>query len=80
MHLHSSMAGGSFSAELVADDELFVRWLGIAAFLPVISFQTPPWVFEKEWVSAARTGPRPYPGLAFSSVLTPPLWSGKKKG
>ncbi|XP_056108067.1 SITS-binding protein [Rhinichthys klamathensis goyatoka] len=42
--------GGSFSAELVADDELFVRWLGIAAFLPVISFQTPPWVFEKEWV------------------------------
>ncbi|KAK9952583.1 hypothetical protein ABG768_018412 [Culter alburnus] len=42
--------GGSLSADLVADDELFVRWLGIAAFLPVISFQTPPWVFEKEWV------------------------------
>ncbi|RXN02880.1 SITS-binding -like protein [Labeo rohita] len=42
--------GGSLSAELVADDELFVRWLEIAAFLPVISFQTPPWVFEKEWV------------------------------
>ncbi|XP_043083182.1 SITS-binding protein isoform X2 [Puntigrus tetrazona] len=41
--------GGSLSAELVADDELFVRWLAIAAFLPVISFQTPPWVFEKEW-------------------------------
>ncbi|XP_051975171.1 SITS-binding protein-like isoform X2 [Xyrauchen texanus] len=42
--------GGALSAELVADDELFVRWLGIAAFLPVISFQTPPWVFEKEWI------------------------------
>ncbi|XP_051978449.1 SITS-binding protein-like [Xyrauchen texanus] len=42
--------GGSLSAELVTDDDLFIRWLGIAAFLPVISFQTPPWVFEKEWV------------------------------
>lgn len=42
--------GGSLSAEPVADDELFVRWLGIAAFLPVMSFQTPPWVFDKEWV------------------------------
>ncbi|XP_021329551.2 SITS-binding protein isoform X1 [Danio rerio] len=42
--------GGSLSPELVGDDELFIRWLGIAAFLPVISFQTPPWVFEKEWV------------------------------
>lgn len=60
-----SIAGGSLSAELVADDELFVRWLGIAAFLPVISFQTPPWVFEKEWVSATRAGPRPHPGFSF---------------
>uniref|UniRef100_A0A673MLQ7 SITS-binding protein-like n=1 Tax=Sinocyclocheilus rhinocerous TaxID=307959 RepID=A0A673MLQ7_9TELE len=38
--------GGSLSAELVADDELYVRWLEIAAFLPVISFQTPPWVLN----------------------------------
>lgn len=60
-----SIAGGSLSAELVADDELFVRWLGIAAFLPVISFQTPPWVFEKEWVSATRAGPQPHPGFSF---------------
>lgn len=60
-----SLAGGSLSAELVADDELFVRWLGLAAFLPVISFQTPPWVFEKEWVSATRAGPRPHLGFSF---------------
>lgn len=44
-------AGGSLSDEPVADVELFVRWLGIAAFLPVMSFQTPPWVFDKDWVS-----------------------------
>ncbi len=60
-----SITGGSLSAELVADDELFVRWLGIAAFLPVISFQTPPWVFEKEWVSTTRVCLRPHPGFSF---------------
>ncbi|XP_065148307.1 SITS-binding protein [Paramisgurnus dabryanus] len=42
--------GGSLSVEPVEDEELFVRWLGIVAFLPVISFQTPPWAFENEWV------------------------------
>ncbi|KAI4894592.1 hypothetical protein NFI96_018816 [Prochilodus magdalenae] len=35
--------GGTLSSELVTDDELFIRWLGIMAFLPVLSFQTPPW-------------------------------------
>ncbi|XP_053339020.1 SITS-binding protein [Clarias gariepinus] len=37
--------GGSLSSELVTDDELFIRWLEIVAFLPVLSFQTPPWSF-----------------------------------
>ncbi|TRY77600.1 hypothetical protein DNTS_024423 [Danionella cerebrum] len=41
---------GSLSPEVVGEEELFVRWLGISAFLPVISFHTPPWVFEKNWV------------------------------
>ncbi|KAM4618523.1 SITS-binding protein [Polymixia lowei] len=36
--------GGSLSGDLVTDEELFIRWLEIAAFLPVISFHTPPWV------------------------------------
>lgn len=35
--------GGSLSNEMVTDDELFIRWLEIVAFLPVLSFQTPPW-------------------------------------
>lgn len=39
--------GGSLSIELVTDDELFIRWLEIIAFLPVLSFQTPPWASDK---------------------------------
>lgn len=35
--------GGSLSSEVVTDNELFIRWLEIVAFLPVLSFQTPPW-------------------------------------
>ncbi|XP_063336070.1 SITS-binding protein [Pelmatolapia mariae] len=37
--------GGSLSGDLVTDEELFIRWLEIAAFLPVMSFHTPPWIF-----------------------------------
>ncbi|XP_028815122.1 SITS-binding protein [Denticeps clupeoides] len=39
--------GGSLT-ELITDEELFIRWLEIMAFLPVITFQTPPWVFGEE--------------------------------
>ncbi|KAJ7998095.1 hypothetical protein DPEC_G00219000 [Dallia pectoralis] len=42
--------GGSLSGVLVTDAELFIRWLEIAAFLPVISFETPPWVCGEDWV------------------------------
>uniref|UniRef100_A0A8C7X6T9 Si:ch211-236l14.4 n=1 Tax=Oryzias sinensis TaxID=183150 RepID=A0A8C7X6T9_9TELE len=42
--------GGSLSAEPVSDEELFIRWLEIAAFLPVISFHTPPWVCGEDQV------------------------------
>ncbi|KAM9807884.1 SITS-binding protein [Neosynchiropus ocellatus] len=42
--------GGSLSDSLVTDKELFIRWLEVAAFLPVISFHTPPWVFGEDQV------------------------------
>ncbi|CAK6960052.1 SITS-binding protein [Scomber scombrus] len=42
--------GGSLSGDLVTDEELFIRWLEIAAFLPVISFHTPPWVCGEDRV------------------------------
>ncbi|XP_067356845.1 SITS-binding protein isoform X1 [Channa argus] len=42
--------GGSLSGELVTDEELFIRWLEITAFLPVISFHTPPWVSGEDRV------------------------------
>ncbi|KAM9377482.1 SITS-binding protein [Pholidichthys leucotaenia] len=42
--------GGSLSEGLVTDEELFIRWLEITTFLPVISFHTPPWVFGEDQV------------------------------
>uniref|UniRef100_A0A6Q2ZFE1 Glycosyl hydrolase family 31 C-terminal domain-containing protein n=1 Tax=Esox lucius TaxID=8010 RepID=A0A6Q2ZFE1_ESOLU len=42
--------GGSLSGDFVTDEELFIRWLQIAAFLPVISFETPPWVCGEDRV------------------------------
>ncbi|XP_035273329.1 SITS-binding protein [Anguilla anguilla] len=42
--------GGSTSKELITDEELFIRWLQIVSFLPVISFQTPPWVYDEDRV------------------------------
>ncbi|XP_062318699.1 SITS-binding protein [Osmerus eperlanus] len=42
--------GGSWSGDLVTDEELFIRWLEIAAFLPVLSFHTPPWVCGEDRV------------------------------
>uniref|UniRef100_A0A8C9W6M1 Si:ch211-236l14.4 n=1 Tax=Scleropages formosus TaxID=113540 RepID=A0A8C9W6M1_SCLFO len=36
--------GGSLSGESVADPELFIRWLEIVSFLPVMAFQSPPWL------------------------------------
>ncbi|XP_006642629.1 SITS-binding protein isoform X2 [Lepisosteus oculatus] len=42
--------GGSLSNEFVTDEELYIRWLEIAAFLPVISFHTPPWVCGEDRV------------------------------
>ena len=42
--------GGSLSGDLVTDEEMFIRWLEIAAFLPVISFHTPPWVCGEDRV------------------------------
>ncbi|XP_059917514.1 SITS-binding protein isoform X1 [Gadus macrocephalus] len=42
--------GGSLSGDMVTDEELFIRWLEVAAFLPVLSFHTPPWVYGEEQV------------------------------
>ncbi|XP_040893341.1 SITS-binding protein [Toxotes jaculatrix] len=42
--------GGSLYGDLVTDEELFIRWLEIVAFLPVISFHTPPWVYGEDRV------------------------------
>ncbi|XP_066557238.1 SITS-binding protein isoform X2 [Amia ocellicauda] len=42
--------GGTLSNEFITDEELFIRWLEIVCFLPVISFRTPPWVSGEDKV------------------------------
>ncbi|XP_012692022.2 SITS-binding protein-like [Clupea harengus] len=42
--------GGSLAHEDEVDEELFIRWLELISFLPVISFQKPPWSFSSDWV------------------------------
>ncbi|KAL7833547.1 hypothetical protein AOLI_G00285070 [Acnodon oligacanthus] len=46
----SDAIGGSLVDHMISDKELFIRWLEIVSFLPVISFQTPPWSFSEYWV------------------------------
>ncbi|KAG5270167.1 hypothetical protein AALO_G00189510 [Alosa alosa] len=59
MLLHSLMGypffipdavGGSLAHEDEVDEELFIRWLELCSFLPVLSFQKPPWSFDSDWV------------------------------
>ncbi|XP_043923235.1 SITS-binding protein-like [Protopterus annectens] len=40
--------GGSLGNEHETDEELFIRWLEIVTFLPVMSFSTPTWIFGDE--------------------------------
>ncbi|KAM4617170.1 SITS-binding protein-like [Discoglossus pictus] len=42
--------GGTFADEFLTDEELFIRWLQIVTFLPVMSFNTRPWVCCDDWV------------------------------
>ncbi|XP_070591895.1 SITS-binding protein-like [Erythrolamprus reginae] len=42
--------GGTLSAEFLTNEELYIRWLQIVTFLPVMSFRTPPWVCCGDWV------------------------------
>ncbi|NXJ68010.1 SP15 protein, partial [Rostratula benghalensis] len=45
-----SLAGGSLAGDTPGDPELYVRWLQIVTFLPVMAFSTPPWLCCDAWV------------------------------
>lgn len=45
-----SPAGGSLASDAPGDPELYVRWLQIVTFLPVMAFSTPPWLCCDAWV------------------------------
>ncbi|KAM9301636.1 SITS-binding protein-like [Gastrophryne carolinensis] len=42
--------GGTLAEAFATEEELFIRWLQIVTFLPVMSFHTPPWVCCENWV------------------------------
>ncbi|NXM68838.1 SP15 protein, partial [Serilophus lunatus] len=42
--------GGSLAGDAAGDPELFVRWLQIVTFLPVMAFGSPPWLCCDSWV------------------------------
>ncbi|KFP71685.1 SITS-binding protein, partial [Acanthisitta chloris] len=42
--------GGSLDSDTPGDQELYVRWLQIVTFLPVMAFGTPPWICCDAWV------------------------------
>ncbi|NWU49447.1 SP15 protein, partial [Dromas ardeola] len=42
--------GGSLAGDALGDPELYVRWLQLATFLPVMAFSTPPWLCCDTWV------------------------------
>ncbi|XP_067833623.1 SITS-binding protein-like isoform X1 [Heptranchias perlo] len=44
------IVGGSLTNGYLADEELFIRWLQVVTFLPVMSFSTPPWAFGESWI------------------------------
>ncbi|XP_078393525.1 SITS-binding protein-like [Cetorhinus maximus] len=44
------LSGGSLTDGFLADEELFVRWLQVVTFLPVMSFSTSPWAFGESWI------------------------------
>ncbi|XP_010008689.1 PREDICTED: SITS-binding protein-like, partial [Nestor notabilis] len=42
--------GGSLAGDTPRDMELYVRWLQVVTFLPVMAFSTPPWLCCDAWV------------------------------
>nr|XP_009940498.1 PREDICTED: LOW QUALITY PROTEIN: SITS-binding protein-like [Opisthocomus hoazin] len=44
------VVGGSLAGDATGDPELYVRWLQIVTFLPVMAFSTPPWLCCDAWV------------------------------
>ncbi|XP_030416600.1 SITS-binding protein-like isoform X3 [Gopherus evgoodei] len=45
--------GGTLANEFLTEEELYIRWLQLVTFLPVMSFSTPPWVCCDDWVLIA---------------------------
>lgn len=85
--------GGSVAGATPGDPELFVRWLQIVTFLPVMAFGTPPWLCCDAWVriphsrhedTGILTWPMPpkamegLAGLSWQLLSSALLWSGNK--
>lgn len=53
--------------DALPDKELYIRWLELSAFLPVMQFSIPPWAYDKEVGS-----------VNVISVLQIEVWKRKK--
>ncbi|XP_077989395.1 myogenesis-regulating glycosidase-like [Glandiceps talaboti] len=45
---------GGHGNDSIPDKELYIRWLELTAFLPVMHFSTPPWFYEMEVIELSR--------------------------
>ncbi|CAG2242448.1 unnamed protein product [Mytilus edulis] len=47
--------GDNFNETLLPDRELYIRWLQVATYLPVMKFSIPPWDYDDEMVTLTKT-------------------------
>ncbi|XP_065335400.1 myogenesis-regulating glycosidase-like [Cloeon dipterum] len=50
----ADMIGGDAYDDVGPDKELFIRWMQVATFMPIMQFSLPPWDFDQETVEIAR--------------------------
>lgn len=48
------VVNSSYSVHVKPERELYIRWMGIAAYMPCMMFSFPPWLYDEEVVNIAR--------------------------
>ena len=44
----------SYSERIKPERELYIRWMGVAAYMPCMMFSYPPWLYDEEVVTMAK--------------------------
>lgn len=48
------VVNASFTEQMNPDRELYIRWMGVAAYMPCMMFSHPPWLYDEEMVLIAK--------------------------